>query len=163
MQPNTDTEAAMKFLFPEGRAWNKEKDEPRAKVEVDPLFEDVKTEWAQHFAPTFSEHSQPAHSCISISLNFFFHAAFHYFGQDNAEAKKFMVENLFDILMFSETIRERIGFGEQGLISEDRLEMVVRMIQAWVKTKAEKKTSPSVPQNPRSKWRRFLDWLFKKK
>ncbi len=137
-------------------------DSSKSPTGFDLLFADIKIEWAQHFAPTFSVYSQPAHSCISIALNFFFHASFHYFGGDAVKAKQFMTANLFDILMFSETIRERIGIGEEGVISEWRLETVARMIQTWVKTKAETKQPKTDVISRPSLWRRFLNWLIGK-
>jgi len=127
------------------------------------LFADIKIEWAQHFAPTFSEHNQPSNSCISITLNFFFHASYHYFEKDTVKAKHFMKENIFDILMFSEVIREQVGVGENGWISESRLEHLTRVIQVWVKSKSEGKNLSREGQIIPTRWQRFWDWLLRRK
>lgn len=85
------------------------------KIESDIRF-DMKAE----ACPMFSKSGDPLLSTMGVTLNFFFHGAYHYFGENRERSIRWMQANLFEILLFAENPVDSIGNSIQGRYGEDR-------------------------------------------
>lgn len=80
---------------------------------------DIRFDMQSSACPMFSKTGDPVLSTIGVTLNFFFHGAYHHFGS-RARALRWMQNNLCEILVFAENPVDSIGNSIQGRYGEDR-------------------------------------------